>query len=69
MTTEQTLYAWLGRLLGLEQTQTLADFKVSFAAVWRSGRRCCCCWAAWGWRPLRPCSTSAISPRGIGVGG
>ncbi len=34
MTVEQTLYQWLGRLLGLGEAQTLADFKFSFAAAW-----------------------------------
>ena len=31
---QQTIYQWLGRMLGLEQMQSVADFKFSFAASW-----------------------------------
>jgi hypothetical protein len=34
MNMQQTIYDWLGRSLGLEQTQSLADHKFSFAASW-----------------------------------
>ena len=34
MNVQQTIYDWLGRMLGLEQMQSLADFKFSFAASW-----------------------------------
>ena len=34
MNLQQTIYQWLGRALGLEQMQSLADVKVSFAASW-----------------------------------
>jgi len=34
MNVQQTIYQWLGRTLGLEQVQNLADVKFSFAASW-----------------------------------
>ncbi len=34
MNLQQTIYEWLGRMLGLEQVQSVADFKFSFAAAW-----------------------------------
>ncbi|MGA2256205.1 MAG: hypothetical protein ABSG53_16270, partial [Thermoguttaceae bacterium] len=34
MNVQQMIYQWLGRSLGLEQMQSLADFKFSFAASW-----------------------------------
>ncbi len=34
MNMQQTIYDWLGRMLGLEQMQSVADCKFSFAASW-----------------------------------
>jgi hypothetical protein len=34
MNFEQMVYGWLGRTIGLEQMQSVADFKFSFAAAW-----------------------------------
>ena len=38
MNFEQTIYDMLGRMLGLEQMQSVADFKFSFAASWAQRR-------------------------------
>ena len=40
MNFEQTINGWLGRMLGLEQMQSVEGHKFSFAASWRKGRRC-----------------------------
>jgi hypothetical protein len=34
MSFDQLIYPWLGRMLGLEQMQSVADHKFSFAAAW-----------------------------------
>ena len=65
----QTVYEWLGRLLGLGELQNVVDYKFSSRPHGPSDRRCCCSWVSLAWSPWRPCSTSATSRVGIVAGG